>query len=427
MKNKHLYIFNSASRAQEYGIGTYIDMLFHCLENRNFKVTYIEIYCQIQELKVTEEKNMRHIRIPQANNVPLNIDDYSLYKINEEYFSSIPLVLIPYINKDEINVYHINYLSHANIAKGLKKYFGGHVVTVVHYTEWSFRLYGNKEKFEQILNKNENELTRYEDFITCLYNREKDLLQTYSDHIIAISKHSIADLVNYYEVDQSKISLIPNALVDKHEPMSSMHKKILRKRYQIRDEETIVLFAGRIDKIKGVDMLIDACRYLEKTHHNLRVFIAGNGELNEMQRAAVPYLGNILFTGYLPKKELYKLYVAADVGVVPSRHEEFGYVALEMMMHGLPIIVTDTTGLAETVVDNVTGSKVKLHKDANESKTVKQIADAICDLTTDQQKRLKFGRAGRKRFKLLYDYRLYQEKILDVYESGFTAERNRNK
>ena len=56
MKNKHLYIFNSASRAQEYGIGTYIDMLFRCVSDSDFKVTYVEIYCQIQELVVTEEK-----------------------------------------------------------------------------------------------------------------------------------------------------------------------------------------------------------------------------------------------------------------------------------------------------------------------------------------------------------------------------------
>ena len=251
-------------------------MLFRCVSDSDFKVTYVEIYCQIQELVVTEEKNMRHIHIPHSNNIPLNIDDYSLSIINDKYFSSIPLVLIPYIDTNEINVYHINYLSHVNIAKGLKQYFGGYVVTVVHYTEWSFRLYGNKRKFEKILNKNGIGLTRYEDLITRFYIRERDLLQTYSDHIIAISQHSLDDLLNYYEVDKSKITLIPNALVDKHEPMSSMHKKILRKRYQIRDEETIVLFAGRIDKIKGVDMLIDACRYLEKTHHNLRVFIAGN-------------------------------------------------------------------------------------------------------------------------------------------------------
>lgn len=54
-----------------------------------------------------------------------------------------------------------------------------------------------------------------------------------------------------------------------------------------------------------------------------------------------------MFTGYVNQRTLSDLYSVADIGVVPSLHEEFGYVAIEMMMHRLPVIVNATTGLAE--------------------------------------------------------------------------------
>lgn len=65
----------------------------------------------------------------------------------------------------------------------------------------------------------------------------------------------------------------------------------------------------------------------------------------------------------MKKDLLYHLYTIADVGVVPFMYEEFDYVATKMMMHGLPIVANRTTGLAEIVEDEKTGSLVQLSDD----------------------------------------------------------------
>ena len=60
-----------------------------------------------------------------------------------------------------------------------------------------------------------------------------------------------------------------------------------------------------------------------------------------------PYWKNITFTGRLEQEDLYELYQIADLGIMMSMHEQCSYVAIEMMMFGLPIIGTDSTGLNE--------------------------------------------------------------------------------
>ena len=54
-----------------------------------------------------------------------------------------------------------------------------------------------------------------------------------------------------------------------------------------------------------------------------------------------------LKSNLISREQLFELYLAADIGVIPSLFEPFGYVAVEMMMCGLPVIVTATSGLDE--------------------------------------------------------------------------------
>lgn len=74
------------------------------------------------------------------------------------------------------------------------------------------------------------------------------------------------------------------------------------------------------------------------------------------------YWSKIIFSGRLPKELIYKFYQIADVGILPSFAEQCSYVAIEMMMHGLPIVGTDSTGLSEMIIDGENGYKVNLNE-----------------------------------------------------------------
>jgi glycosyltransferase involved in cell wall biosynthesis len=96
-----------------------------------------------------------------------------------------------------------------------------------------------------------------------------------------------------------------------------------------------------------------------KTKTDCRLIIAGSGNYDTCLQEAKDSCTKITFTGLLAKDKLYELYRIADIGVVPSLFESFGYVTVEMMMHGLPLVATSTSGLNE-VVDESCGLKVPL-------------------------------------------------------------------
>jgi glycosyltransferase involved in cell wall biosynthesis len=105
----------------------------------------------------------------------------------------------------------------------------------------------------------------------------------------------------------------------------------------------MVLFAGRLDYQKGVDIIIDAIRHLE--HEKEIVYnICGNGPLREEVERFAGSRPNVHFLGYVPDDELVQLYKNASLFLMPSRRETFGLVAMEAMASGTPVVVTDTPG-----------------------------------------------------------------------------------
>lgn len=88
------------------------------------------------------------------------------------------------------------------------------------------------------------------------------------------------------------------------------------------------------------------------------MIIAGNGDFNRYLVVSAPYWGRITFTGFLTEEQLGEMYAIADIGVVPSLHEELGYVPIEMMMHRLPVICSNATGLLEVTANGEFGQLV---------------------------------------------------------------------
>jgi glycosyltransferase involved in cell wall biosynthesis len=108
-------------------------------------------------------------------------------------------------------------------------------------------------------------------------------------------------------------------------------------------------------KLEGINYLITGFKKVLENYPDTRLFIAGDGNFNGLLKESSGFWSKINFTGRLDKETLYDFYQMADMGVVCSLHEEFGLVAIEMMMHALPVIVTKTSGLDEIVEDTLSG------------------------------------------------------------------------
>ena len=298
----------------------------------------------------------------------------------------------------------------------MKKQYRGTFILTVHYTEWSFELLGDRKKLRQILNKRDDQQTFRDSYVLTSFFRDKKVLNEHADRVIAIARHSYDDIIGIYGTNPEKVTLINNALPDKYK--SGRKRNELRSRYRIAPDENVVVFAGRLDEVKGIAILVRAFRMLLERYPNSRLIIAGEGDYQMLFSHAFKDWSKVTFTGYIDQKTLYDFYSIADMGVVPSLHEEFGYVAVEMMMHALPVIVNATTGLAEIVDHEVNGLHVVLKRGKkNLLQSAKKLASALVRLSESPRLRTDMGNKAREKYLSYYEIRHFNERMRSLYRT----------
>ena len=153
-----------------------------------------------------------------------------------------------------------------------------------------------------------------------------------------------------------------------------------------------VLYAGRLSPEKGVLELVEAAR-------DLNLVVAGDGPL----RSRVP--GAL---GFVPPRELDRLYARAAVVACPSRREGFGVACLEAMAHARPVVATSVGGLRDLVVDEETGLTVPARDPA-------ALRAALERLLGDRDLRRRLGVAGRERARMHFSWDAVTDATLAAY------------
>ena len=191
------------------------------------------------------------------------------------------------------------------------------------------------------------------------YINDTEWMLTYeSTEVIVNSNYMKRELQSLFGLPFEKINVVPNGInINMFNGIERDYN--FRRKYAL-DNEKIILFMGRLVYEKGVNHLISAMPKILAGYHDAKLIIAGKGgmydELKEQANAIG--LGNkVYFTGYMDPKEVCKMYKCADVAVFPSTYEPFGIVALEGMLSGTPVVVSDIGGLNEIVEHGVDGMK----------------------------------------------------------------------
>ena len=217
-------------------------------------------------------------------------------------------------------------------------------------------------------------------------------------------------LSELYEIPSSKLVTIPNALEDCFQEQKYQNRKYIRTKYKYDEDEKLIVFAGRLKEIKGIMQLIVAFKEIQEQIPNARLIIAGSGDFTQCMEKAFPFSKHIDFIGYLSKEQLYELYQIADVGVIPSIYEEFGYVAIEMMQNKLPIVVHNTTGLSEITAYGKYGETFMF----NTEKDTKPLKEAIVRILTEKPTEQQLDE--RRNWVLNnYSIPLFRQRILSTY------------
>ncbi len=218
-----------------------------------------------------------------------------------------------------------------------------------------------------------------------------------ADRLIAATPAEEAQLVTLYAADPAKISILPPGVdLARFQPM---RQELARDVLGIPPApHRNILFAGRIERLKGIDTLLHAIALLREqapaTVADLCVCIIGgdpwaatpDAEMARLQRMRAELaLDNVVtFRGARDQDELPSHYAAADMLVMPSHYESFGMVSLEAMAMGTPVIASDVGGLAYLVQDGVNGFKVP-------QQDPQALADRIRALLEDDERRHLLG------------------------------------
>ena len=152
--------------------------------------------------------------------------------------------------------------------------------------------------------------------------------------------------------EDGRVQVIHNGLdLDQFSPLPS--RGLLRQKLGIPREAPLVLFLGRLHRIKGIDFLVEAFARLREEVKDAILVIAGpdEGELAHLQ-ALVGRLQlgeGVRFAGPLYSQEKLAAYVDADVLASPGAYEIFGLVPFEALMCGTPVVVGDGSGVSELI------------------------------------------------------------------------------
>ncbi|HEY2480213.1 MAG TPA: glycosyltransferase [Solirubrobacterales bacterium] len=178
-----------------------------------------------------------------------------------------------------------------------------------------------------------------------------------SDYLHALSEAVLTDARSVYGPDEEVAVVVPLGTRDASNEFSSRRNG---------DGHLRILFVGRLERRKGVDVLLDAAGELLPDQPDVELVVVGkdteNTEIGETYREAftrrsgdADWAERVTFTGGVSDEELFQHYADCDVFVAPSRYESFGLVLTEAMAFGKPVVGCRAGGMQEVVDEGVTG------------------------------------------------------------------------
>jgi glycosyltransferase involved in cell wall biosynthesis len=235
----------------------------------------------------------------------------------------------------------------------------------------------------------------------------KDAAKVIALNRMEVNQYSLAG------VPAEKIALIPNG-IDLSQFADLPIRGRFRKKFGINENKQILLFLGRLNKIKGLDTLVIAFKHIIEESKNIILVIAGpdDGYLDSLKNlvSSLKMGNNVLLVGPLYGEDKLSAYVDADVYVLPSTYETFPVTILEAYACSKPVIASNIGSLNNLVFDGVTGLLVEVS-------SAKKLAQNVISLLNDPKKAKEMGLNGRR---LVYE-NYNTEKIGEMFETIYNS------
>ncbi|MCR4319051.1 MAG: glycosyltransferase family 4 protein [Candidatus Brocadiaceae bacterium] len=255
----------------------------------------------------------------------------------------------------------------------------------------------HKEYRKHVLKKIRNPLLRYFKLyqlrqLLILYTEKKQFSQGNYKKIAAVSNRVKKEIVSNYGVPEADIEVIYNGVDTEtfHPQNKERYGNEIRKIFNIKSDEKVILFLGTGFERKGLTLLMHACAIIKDSHPDTKLLVVGKDNNVQKHVRLSRELGisnRVIFTG--PQSDVKRFYAASDIFVFPTLYEPFGNVCLEAMASGLPVITSRLNGASEIMEE----MEYLLLSDPTD---ITSLSEKIMFLLTNTTDRMKIAVAVRK-------------------------------
>lgn len=338
-------------------------------------------------------------RLKFDNNYNVDVDGIKVF-----YFKNIsntvknkltidtPLSSVNYLRKSiaDFDIIHIHEHRHS-LAIATHRYAEKNNIPYVLQAHGSVLPFFQKEQLKEIFDK----LWGFD----ILYDASKVLALT------EIEKEQYSKM----GVGEDRIEIVPLGInLDEYKNLPD--KGNFKSKYGIDENEKLILFLGRIHKIKGLDLLIDSFSQIKNENVKLAIVGGDYGFKDELEKQIEKYglSDKVIFPGVLTGKDKIEALTDCDIFVMPSRYESFTTSGLEAMACSKPLVLTKNNHIHTWVKDNV-GLTCEFDEE--------DLSECMKTLLNDEELCEKFGKTGRELIENEYDWNKVSKQIEGIYKN----------
>jgi len=226
------------------------------------------------------------------------------------------------------------------------------------------------------------------------------------DRLIPVSQKMYQQIINQPGIKSERVTMIRNAIPIEHFFVPE-ERDACRRELGLSPTTIVLGYMGRIQKVKRIDILLEAFALVSGIYSNTHLVVAGDGDAKQRLESYANGLGlsnRLTWTGF--RKDIPRILAAMDIYIQTSLNEGLSLSILEAMAAGKPIIATDVGGNSEAITNGVTGLLLQ-------NGSVDEIAKAIIFMIENPESRNRFSLEGLN----LVRHSFSLDKMVDGYQN----------
>jgi len=207
------------------------------------------------------------------------------------------------------------------------------------------------------------------------------------------------------------VKIIPSGINIDNFANDTGKKKKIREKYQIKQDEIVLITACRLTKEKNLEFLVNSFAKIAQKEKNVKFMIVGDGAVKKDLEKMAEEFGikdRIIFTGLVDRTSIVSLYQASDIFVFASLTETQGLVAVEAMAAGNPVIAVRASGIEDIVKDGEDGFLTLALEE--------EFSKSVLKIVRDNDLRLKMS-ANAKTNSRKFEIVPWVDKVVELYKS----------